>query len=363
MRKFKSYKILCLTLGVTIAMSGAVLNASSLTKTLKAVYNNIAVSYNGQAKALSSEPFLINGTVYLPLRAIGEIIGANVSWANNTVYITGQSGATVSSAQEIASKNFEIASLTQKLSLANAELLTLKGTGSTAGSNLSTTLINSTLKKIADTYGEDFDIDWTFDLSLVSGRLELTASYDSKYDSSTFNKTTESKRKQFIKEVCFDIASAHKDTEIRGTLEDSRADTEKASFKYTSSGSYTYDETTTYSLNDFEDELLDDYPKIDCFTGFTLSVDSIDLSERSNTLTFTLNTDLTPTTSDYRQKWNDLTSSQRRDLEDFFDEIINDIEDEYTSYDTIVGVIRDSSLGTIASYDDGDLDFKTVSLQ
>ncbi|WP_069997292.1 copper amine oxidase N-terminal domain-containing protein [Cellulosilyticum sp. I15G10I2] len=356
MKKFKSYKVLCLTLGLGIALSGTVLNAASITKSLKAVYSNIAISYNGQTKILSSEPFLVNGTTYVPLRAVSEIMGANVNWANNTIYIASQTSSNVSTEQELAAKNFEIASLKQQLDVAKKELETFKGTG-TEGSNLTTAAINNTLSKIKDTYYDDYNIDWEFNLRLVSSRLELTVSYDSRYDSSDFAKTTESRRKQFIREICYDIASAHKDTEIRGTLEDSRTDKEVATFRYSKTGSYTYEEESYLSLSEFETELERYYKTINIVTP-SIPINAIDLSERSSTLTATLNVNLRTSGTDYRAAWNDIS---RSNLRKYLDDIIDDIEDEYSTYDKIIIVVKDNSLGLIADYENGSLIINTVS--
>lgn len=350
MKKFKSYKVLCLVLGLGVVMSSTVLHAANVTKTIKAIYSNIAISYNGQTKFLSSEPFIVDGTTYVPLRAVSEVMGANVSWANNTVYITQQDTASVSAQQEIASKNFEIASLKQQLELAQKELETFKGTG-VAGSNLTTAAIASTLSTIKSTYSDDFNIEWSFNLKQSSSRLDLSVSYDSRYDATRFNNISESKRKQFIKDICQEIANLHKDVEIRGTLEDSRTSKEIASFRYTRTGSYTYEEQTYYSLSSFAKELEDDYTVINQI-GFSIPIKYIELSERNNTLTFTITTDLRPNNNDYRSQWNNLTLANKRDLEDFLARIKKDIEREYSSYDDIVGIIRDNATGNIiANYE------------
>lgn len=367
MRKFKSFKILCLTLGAIVAVSsGTIVNAASVTKTLKAVYNNIAVSYNGQLKSLSTEPFMINGSVYVPLRAVGEIMGANLTWANNTVYITNATSS-VSSEQELAAKNFQIASLTQQLEVAKKELETLKAsnsnssTGTSAtGSNLNTTAINNTLKKIQDIYSSDYSIDWDFELKAVSNRLELGIFYNSRYDESDYNKLSESKRKQFVKNICYDIANNHADVEIRGKIEDSRNNTEKVSFRYSRTGALEYDESSTYSLSDFRKELERTYKKVNC-GSFDLIVDSIDLNERSNKLTFTINTSLRPGSNDYRASWNSLSSSRQNDIEYFMEDIYDDLRHEYSGYDDITGLIKDSSLGTIAAYENERYKHYTVS--
>ncbi|MDF2879390.1 MAG: copper amine oxidase N-terminal protein [Clostridia bacterium] len=324
--------------------------------------NNIGISYNGQIKSLSNQPFLVDGATYVPLRAVSEIMGANVNWANNTVYITSPITSTVSSEQEIAAKNFEIASLKQQLEVAKKELETFKGTGTTAGSNLTTAAVNATLSNIESEYEDEHSIDWEFDLRIVSSRLELTVSYDSRNDDSRFNRLSESKRKAFIKDICYDISDRHNDVEIRGTIEDSRTDTEKASFKYTKSGSYQYDEKASLSLRDLEDDLERSYTKINCI-GFNIPIKYIELSERSGTLTFTIRTDLRYDGNDFREKWNNTAPSYKRDLEKLLGDIRDDIEDEYSSYDEIIGIIKDDYSGnTIASFENNKkVYFETVS--
>ena len=62
-------------------------------------YNNIKVVVDGQNLATSNEPFIYNGTTYLPVRAVSEAVGKKVTWDGNTntVYLgevpasTGQS--------------------------------------------------------------------------------------------------------------------------------------------------------------------------------------------------------------------------------------------------------------------------------
>lgn len=366
MKKFKLYKLLCLTLGLGIVLSGTVTSAATDTKTFKASYRNIGVSYNGQSKLLSNEPFIVNGTTYASIRAISEILGMNISFANNTIYINGQSVGTAVSEQELAAKNFEIASLKQQLEAVKKELETYKGTGTTGttaatGSNLTTAAINSTLTKITDTYSEDNNIDWDFDIKQVSGRLELTVVYDSRYDDKDFDKLSESKRKQFIKEICYDIANLHKDVEIRGTLKDNRSDREIADFRYSKSGSYEYNEKSVTSLKELETKLERSYSNIN--TGaFTVSIDRIDLEEnRTDELIFTLTTNLRPTGADYRVQWNGLSSSNQRNVEDALYNIKEYIEDEFDTYDTITGVIKDSSGNKIGSYDDERFTLYSVS--
>jgi hypothetical protein len=63
---------------------------ASLTKSIKAVYRNIAIVIDGKANVPSEEPFIVDGHVYVPLRYIAQALGSQVQWdnTNNRVLIT-----------------------------------------------------------------------------------------------------------------------------------------------------------------------------------------------------------------------------------------------------------------------------------
>ena len=76
-----------LTSGMVFAKSG--------TEMIEALYNNIKIYVDGvkiepkDATGKVVEPFIYNGTTYLPVRAIGEAIGKEVCWegSSHSVYI------------------------------------------------------------------------------------------------------------------------------------------------------------------------------------------------------------------------------------------------------------------------------------
>ena len=86
-RKLKGL-IACVLIG-TILTSGVVL-AKQIRETAELDYNNIKISLNGQeiqpkdANGNYVEPFTINGTTYLPVRAVANALGINVDWDGNT---------------------------------------------------------------------------------------------------------------------------------------------------------------------------------------------------------------------------------------------------------------------------------------
>ena len=69
--------------------------AAPIEKAITATYNNIQIYVDGNkiepkdASGNSVEPFMYNGTTYLPVRAVGQAFGKAVEWdgKNNAIYI------------------------------------------------------------------------------------------------------------------------------------------------------------------------------------------------------------------------------------------------------------------------------------
>ena len=83
----------------TILTGGAVF-AKSGTEMIEALYSNIKIYVDGikiepkDATGKTVEPFIYNGTTYLPVRAVGEAIGKTVTWdgATQSVFLGGKPG-------------------------------------------------------------------------------------------------------------------------------------------------------------------------------------------------------------------------------------------------------------------------------
>ena len=81
------------------AVGGTVL-ATTGTKTIEVAYNNIKICMDGEmiepkdANGQTVEPFIYNGTTYLPVRAVGNAIGKDVSWdgVEKVVYLGAKPG-------------------------------------------------------------------------------------------------------------------------------------------------------------------------------------------------------------------------------------------------------------------------------
>lgn len=71
-------------------LTGSLVFAKTGTETIEALYNNIKIYVDGvkidskDVNGNAVEPFIYNGTTYLPVRAVGEAIGKQVSWDGET---------------------------------------------------------------------------------------------------------------------------------------------------------------------------------------------------------------------------------------------------------------------------------------
>lgn len=92
MKRFEKTKGFVMGVAVCLLVSTMLTPAfaESATKQLNAYFNNIKVVLNGteltpkDANGNSVEPFVVNGTTYLPIRAVSEALGLAVEWDGTT---------------------------------------------------------------------------------------------------------------------------------------------------------------------------------------------------------------------------------------------------------------------------------------
>lgn len=124
-------------LSAAVLVSG-VTYAASTTKTIEALYNNIKIYVDGikidpkDAAGNAVEPFIYNGTTYLPVRAVGEAIGKTVTWDGTTqsVYL-GEIPGTTQSWMDVC-KPYEYINATEYL-ISDSNTFTMSGINYTNG--------------------------------------------------------------------------------------------------------------------------------------------------------------------------------------------------------------------------------------
>lgn len=103
-------KICSVALLVSIAV-GATVYAANLTKKIDVLYDDIKILSNNiefmpvDEHGSQVEPFIYEGTTYLPVRAVSEALGKNVSWDSETKTVMVTDNEDIESSK-IAIRNF-----------------------------------------------------------------------------------------------------------------------------------------------------------------------------------------------------------------------------------------------------------------
>ncbi len=84
---------------ITTLLTGGMVYAKQVSETISVIYDNIKILIDGKeyqptdASGNTVEPFIYNGTTYLPVRAIGNAFNKDVNWdAENNTVILGSRG-------------------------------------------------------------------------------------------------------------------------------------------------------------------------------------------------------------------------------------------------------------------------------
>ena len=175
MKMSKNYKKLCLALGLCGILGAGAVTAEMGTRSVQATYRNIQVSYNGVNQPMSVEPFLVNNSTYVPLRAIGDILGVSARYDSptNTVVLTGGSAT---SQEELTNLRYQVAALQQELAQANAELAQYKANSSTSNSTNNTTngsnITTEQLKKTEEYLNSSFS-DYFNNITILHRKMQV----------------------------------------------------------------------------------------------------------------------------------------------------------------------------------------------
>lgn len=194
--------------------------AAYFTKTLQANYRNITVFVNGAQKNLKSEPFIVDGTTYVPLRDMAEILGNTVAFnpATYRIDITDMGDAGLQ--YDLFIKDARIKELEAKLNEKEKEEEKV----------MSISDLEKQLRKEYDRIGRVYIED--IDLDLYKGDIEVTVYIDSSVDNhrTEWNKLVTRDKERFLQDIVNDIRKEYDKAEISGFIEDEKDDQEIVKF-------------------------------------------------------------------------------------------------------------------------------------
>ncbi len=80
MKKKSKYVLICVLIFMFIATTPVL--ANSIAKSIDVIFNSVKVQVNGENKNVDS--ILYNGTTYLPMRKVAELVGKEIEWNQET---------------------------------------------------------------------------------------------------------------------------------------------------------------------------------------------------------------------------------------------------------------------------------------
>jgi len=155
------------TLLVGAAVIPSVASAEVATKNLQARYNNIKIFYNGYQVSTDIEPFIVNGTTYIPLRMMANVFNKNVEWDGTTYTIRVTDRPDAATQAQLAAKDAEIKRLQSRIATLEDQLASKSKSSKKSKDGDIDDLEDDLWDEFEDYFEDDYDI--VFDDISVSG--------------------------------------------------------------------------------------------------------------------------------------------------------------------------------------------------
>lgn len=90
-------KKIVIALALGMLLGSAVTAVAATNETVQAVFSKFAITVNGQPKELKTDPLVVDGTSYLPVREVANLVGYDVDYedATRTIILKEKEAGTV----------------------------------------------------------------------------------------------------------------------------------------------------------------------------------------------------------------------------------------------------------------------------
>ncbi len=341
---------------VLVFAFAAVGEASVGSKQVKVDYNNYKIMVDGKLVSLPAgvEPFSLNGTIYLPLRVVGEALKCNVNWQGETKTAVISSGA-----------NAEINSLKLQVQSKDKEIEELKKQVAALKQQLADASRNRSLSDLERDLLEDYDeIDEVpvddIQLKGDEDEVDVVVEVDLRYYDDEWKDLSDSDIKRYIENLVKGIQKElSKNTEVNGEIvnNDKNDVLVKFSKDGTRSLSVQYKDRkyrSGSSVSDVEDELAGDIYEVG---NLEFSVYSVYYYKNRDEITVRMHA----RDYDASQRWDKLSTSViEDDVESICEDIAETFEDDAgVDPEWVYISFYDEDLRLLGSYeynvDDGSL--------
>lgn len=223
--KKKLLPILSTLLLVGVGILPSSTNAAVLTKNIQANYHDVKVMYNGTAVTNEIEPFIVNGTTYIPVRMMAGVFNKDITWNGSTYTITVQDRVDprIASLQaEIAEKDAKIQNLQQQLEDQEDE--------EDEDEEDVDDRIDELEDELNDDYGDYQDLAWDISISGDEDDIDVEIEIDLDEYAAEYNDLDTSDIEDLVENITEDIWNEFEDADVNGVIIDTSEDEELHEF-------------------------------------------------------------------------------------------------------------------------------------
>ena len=141
--------VFALALGLLLGSAGTAVAAN--TDAVQAVYAKFNIVINGKAKQLSTDPLVVNGTSYLPVRAMADLFGFELDYDDAT--------RTISMQTPVPGDKIKEKGTGDTVSMGNEEWISVRDLAKNYGVEVSANSLSLTLSKDGKTVEIKFVLD------------------------------------------------------------------------------------------------------------------------------------------------------------------------------------------------------------
>lgn len=312
-------KVLALltTTMIVVGSLGASAYGASVSKTLQAYYGTSRIIIDGKDVTNTIEPFIVDGTTYIPLRVVANAFNKKVEWnaLTSTANITEDLTQVNQYYQaEILKRDVRIMELENKVKSLEKELDSKK--------EITLSDLEKQLNKDYDKYKKI-----EFDLTLSGSKSKITVKIETDlYDfSKEWKDLKDSHKVSYLQDIVDDILEAYPDASVEGYIRDVDAKKDILDFTVDKKGkvSMKSKSSSNSTLGELEDYLNDEYYNHFKSEGIYFE---IELDGNKSDITFYV--DLKNSSS--LKAWDKLTSSNKKS---FMEKIYDDIAYDFSKAD------------------------------
>lgn len=324
----RRFALISLILLLVAAIAAPPTLAAGSEKYLKANYG-VQILFNNNVLTSTNQPFIVDGTTYVPLRMLMESFGdKQIVWDGTSKRVLITSGISQMETlymQQIASRNTQITELQNKVKTLEAQLAAAEDAADDVD-----------LDNLEDDLNDDYEDFEGLDLSITLSGDNEEITLKIAIDDVDWDTLTASKKEDLLQDICDDIWDEAEDADIIGTIKDGATILDRFSVEADDNVSL-----SDLDLDELEDALNDDYwdyQNLDF--QFTLSGDE-------NDITVKIDID--------RDDWADLSTTRKEVLlQNICEDLWDEAEDADIDFSIKDGTYTIKTL-TIDAGDDVDL--------